>query len=235
MKLLIFGLFLSLCANAEEKQFSFYEFFNGEWDVQRSTAYFKSSAQNFEELPGHYSIQKENGTVHLIGRYYENDTSTGELTNEMAVSVDFETSNSGTFKTGQTEYDLSALFHFDFVTQLNGMILSHGEWHGTNGGFYQFNVGSWDRFSITIWEKEKDDKAADPAVVILVGKRIVNTEKTFFQKYGMYALLGGVLILNMFLQSKTRSMQASRPAAARPAGSTEGAAATESPGKKKTK
>jgi len=157
----------------------------------------------------------------------------------MAVSVDFDTSNSGTFKTGQTEYDLTALFHFEFVTQPNGMIMSHGEWHGTNGGFYQFNVGNWDKFSITIWENPEDEKAKkekDPYVVILVGKRIVNSEKTFFQKYGMYALLGGVLILNMFLQSKTRGLQSNRAPATRATGATEAAAATaESPGKKKTK
>jgi len=208
----LFLVSLALVA-AEEKQFSFYEYFTGEWDVQRSTAFFKSSTQNFEELPGHYSIHKENGTVHLIGRYFQNDTATGELTNELAVAVDFETPNSGSFKIGATEYDVSVLFKFEFIQQPNGMVLSHGEWLGSTPGYYQFAVGTWDKFTITILTKETEGQ--DPSVLVFTGKKVAEPqEKSFFQKYGTFALLGGVILVNMFLQRKTQSIQANHARAA---------------------
>jgi len=40
-----------------------------------------------DELRGHYSFEKENGTLNLIGHFFDNDTTSGELLNEMEIGV----------------------------------------------------------------------------------------------------------------------------------------------------
>lgn len=46
------------------------------------------------------SIRKENGTANLIGRSFDNDTKSGEISNEMNLFVEFSTNSSGVFKSG---------------------------------------------------------------------------------------------------------------------------------------
>jgi hypothetical protein len=47
--------------------------------------------------------------------------------------------------------ELSSLFEFDFDWAPNGLSLSHGVWLAGDNKFYQFNVASWDKFTITIY------------------------------------------------------------------------------------
>lgn len=64
---------------------------------------------------------------------------------------------------------------------------------------------------ISLIPKSKDSSAE---VVLYVAKKVpVIAEKTFFQKYSTFILLGGFFIFNMFIQKKTRqmSLQHSRP------------------------
>jgi len=190
--------------------FSFLDFMHGEWDIQRSTASLKSGEQSFADVRGHYSIERENATNNLLGRYYENDTATGELSNEFVLYIEFTTPTNGVFKTGASEYNLKTLFAFDFVQPLpdsgNGVILSHGEWFGEKGAAsYQFQVGAWDRFTITVIPKALN---AEQEVTLYLGKKIPpHIEKTFMQKYGTYIMIGGFFFLQMYLKKKTDTMQ----------------------------
>jgi len=221
-------LFLSLCiiigvvSSSETPQFSFYDYFQGDWEVQRTTASLKSGEQVHEELLAHYTIEKENGTLNLIGKYFINDTN-GEISNLMRVVLDFNVGgNSGSFKTGSQISDLSedededddvvkdhslkTLFNFDFTAHHNGMIVSQGEWLGSEvPSYYQFLIGGWDKFSISIYPKTLNQEAE---ITMFTGRKIpLLQEKTFFQKYGTMIMIGGFFLFNMFIQKKTRSMQ----------------------------
>jgi len=208
----LFGLVLLVSANegGAPTAFSFLDFMHGEWDIQRSSASLKSGEQSFADVRGHYSIERENGTNNLIGRYYENDTTTGDLSNEFVLAIDFTTPTNGVFKTGASEYNLKTLFAFDFVQPApdtgNGVILSHGEWFGEKGtASYQFQVGAWDRFTITVIPKTP---TAEQEVTLYLGKKIPPfIEKTFMQKYGTYLMIGGFFFLQMYLKKKTDTMQ----------------------------
>jgi hypothetical protein len=57
-----------------------------------------------DELIGHFSISRENGTTDLVGRSYDNDTATGDVTNERFIRVELSEGNSvGKFLTGTDE------------------------------------------------------------------------------------------------------------------------------------
>lgn len=56
-----------------------------------------------DELIGHYSIARENGTLDLVGRSFDNDTS-GDISNERFIRVDLtEGVSAGKFLTGTDE------------------------------------------------------------------------------------------------------------------------------------
>jgi len=186
----------------QQAGFSFYEYFHGEWDVQKSTISLKTSEQSLDPMQGHYSMDKENGTQNLIGQSFDNDTSTGEVTNRLAITIDFTGPNSGAFHTGDTPDDQKQLFKFDFLPQPNGMFISHGEWNGASPAFYQFSIASWDKFTITVYPAQLAD---DAEITMYVGRKIpVNKEKSFFQKYSTMIMLGGFFLFQMFMQRKTR-------------------------------
>jgi len=134
--------------------FSFYDYLLGEWDVARGTATLGSGEQTFETvIRGKYFFEKENGTMNLLGRYYDNDTSTGEVMNEMSVVVEFSTPTEGVFKvSGANDDSPHPLFAFDFEqAAINGLALAYGAWRGDKTPtYYQFVVTSWDRFAITL-------------------------------------------------------------------------------------
>lgn len=53
--------------------------------------------------------------------------------------------------------ELTTLFEFDFEWVANGLALSHGAWLAGDNKFYQFNVASWDKFTITIYSATSKD------------------------------------------------------------------------------
>jgi len=235
---------IGIISSEDTPQFSFYDYFQGDWDVQRTVASFKTGEQTHDDLLAHYTIEKENGTLNLIGKYFMNDTTTGDITNLIRVVIDFNVGgNSGAFKTGSIVSDMSededeeeddvkdhslkTLFNFDFSLQHNGMVVSQGEWFGTEASsststptststststttssssfYYQFLIGGWDKFSITVYPKSLNQ---DAEIVLFTGRKIpVLQEKGFFQKYGTMMMIGGFFLFNMFVQKKTRSMQ----------------------------
>jgi len=241
--------------------FSFYDYLLGEWEVVRGTAQSATGESAFDDtLRGHYYFEKENGTSNLIGRYYDNDTTTGEVTNMLSVLVEFTTPVSGVFKTsaptpsspaaaagGSDDESESAaantLFEFDFEQQQNtGFALSFGMWKGNaKPTHYQFAATAWDRFLITLFPRDAPSApaaasaAASAEVVVFMGRKIPqNVEKTFWQKYSTMLMLGGFFFFNMFVQRKARGYQAQQMATARrQTGNLEGEAADTASGKKK--
>jgi heme exporter protein D len=192
-------LFLALLAVAQATEptgpplFSFYDFLQGEWDVYRGEALLSSGEQSMDgTVRGHYFFEKENGTMNLLGRYYDNDTSSGEITNDMSVLVEFTKPIEGVFKIGASDDTIRPLFGFSFDQQPNpavGLAAAFGVWHGDKPQFYQFVVAGWDKFFITLIPKDtlKDDETAQ--VKLYLARRVpVIIEKSFFQKYGMMIL-----------------------------------------------
>jgi len=231
--LLLLSLFvlIGVISSQEAPPFSFYDYFHGDWIVQRTVASLKTGEQTSDELIAQYTIEKENGTLNLIGKYFNNDTNTGEITNIKRIIVDFNVGgNSGAFKVGSVlsdvtedeeeddevkEHSLKTLFNFDFSVQHNGMVVSQGEWVDGVGSYYQFLIGGWDKFTITVYPKTMNQEAE---VQMFTGRKIpVLQDKSFFQKYGTMVMIGGFFLFNMFVQKKTRSMQENQQAR-RPAG-----------------
>jgi len=205
--LVLFASCLFCVSTAEDKPFQFNEYFVGEWDVQRSSVNMAANEQVADEKLGHYKILKENNTMNLEGTYFDNDTSTGEVSNNLRVYVESVSPSAGAFKTGKIgEEELVSLFNYDFHSQFNGLYTSHGEWHGAAGGFYQFTVVGWDRFIITVTPKESKGE-----VIMYSGRKVPNAaQKTFFQQYGTIIMIGVFFFVQMFLQNKTRQMTANR-------------------------
>eukprot|EP00462_Mataza_sp_D1_P000020 CAMPEP_0175089396 /NCGR_PEP_ID=MMETSP0086_2-20121207/763_1 /TAXON_ID=136419 /ORGANISM="Unknown Unknown, Strain D1" /LENGTH=247 /DNA_ID=CAMNT_0016361901 /DNA_START=8 /DNA_END=747 /DNA_ORIENTATION=+ len=180
--------------------FSFYDFFKGEWDVQRVAVALKSGETTSDGTKGHYSIQPDDTSeTSLIGKYHDSDPETGEVVNEMSLQIDFTDKSSGAFKTApisESVMDADPLFNFEFNEQNNGAVLSHGEWNGADEAFYQFQISSKDMFTITVTKKVEAGK--DPEATLYLGKRIVkHQELTFYQKYGTYMLVGGFLVMRL--------------------------------------
>eukprot|EP00457_Paulinella_chromatophora_P012601 gb/GEZN01012823.1/.p1 GENE.gb/GEZN01012823.1/~~gb/GEZN01012823.1/.p1 ORF type:complete len:268 (-),score=36.63 gb/GEZN01012823.1/:250-933(-) len=193
-------------AQATSSPFEFKTFFQGEWAVQKGSGFMNTGEQAIDEsVQAHYSIQLENVTQNLIGSYFENDTMTGEITNQLQLYIEFEEghTNKGVFKTGSEE-EYQTLFAFDFHQQSNGLVMSFGKWYGSTEGFYQIAVGGSDRFTIVVTPSELSTEAE---IHLWVVKRIPRTlPQSFFEKYRTMMMMGGMLIFNMFLQRKTREI-----------------------------
>jgi len=225
-------LVLLCTAFANEPAFSFHDFMQGDWDVFRGIGSLATGEQTIQSsLKGHYILQKENGTLNLFGRYFDNDTNTGETSNEHFVYIEFTTQTAGTFKTGLTEDAVSPLFSFDFVAQPNGVALSHGVW--AHDKYYQFQV-LFDRFVITLFPKpgsagksvppeavHKDDALPGPSshddveVELFLGKKILPpAERSFFQKYGVFLMIGAFLFFNNMQRKAQGAVRGATPSAA---------------------
>jgi len=215
--------------------FSFYDYLLGEWDVARGSASLSSGEQTFETVVrGKYFFEKENGTMNVLGRYYDNDTSTGEITNEMSVVVEFSTPTEGVFKVmGSNDESAHSLFAFHFdQAAVNGLALAYGVWHAEKPTYYQFAVTSWDRFAITLIPRTSmsatataatvgtgaeleariggaEEADAGPTVSIFLGKKVpVNVEKGFFAKYGSILMIGVFLIIQIKMRGGMSGMSA---------------------------
>lgn len=192
--MLIGAILLLMAPSVAQESFSFFKFFQGEWDVVRSSADFKSMDQMVEhERMGHYTIAAmEGSTNRLGGTYYENDTATGEITSEFSIFVEMQEPSSGVFKTGPSEGESQVLFAFDFMQQSNDHIFSHGEWAGETGAFYQFAISSPTTFVITVFPKQGKNSAK--AKLYMGKKRVVVEEKSLFQQYGTMMMMMVVFI-----------------------------------------
>jgi len=87
--------------------FSFRDFFQGAWIVQRSVVSLKTSEIVQDEIKSHYWLEKENNTVNLIGRHYLND-SQGTLSDQYYLYLEFEDASIGSFKTATSVSALPA-------------------------------------------------------------------------------------------------------------------------------
>lgn len=194
--------------------FSFYDFFSGEWDVQQSTTSLKQSTFKYAPVLGRYKVDKVNGTSGLLlGRSYENNTATGEISSRAEIKIEFDSPNAGRFLVGASDFSLDALFDFDFVQHYNNMAVSQGRWKGEAGAFYSFWTVGNDRFVLTVYPKETTDVTP---LVVFIGRKIESTpqaEKGFLGKYGTYFALAIFVILRFVFNQRSRrtGAGASRP------------------------
>ena len=193
-------------ASAAEPAFSFFDFFQGEWTTQRSVAYFKTMDQELEhDKLGHYSIQPVKGSTNLLeGRYYENDTATGETLGQYFIRIELQTPSSGVFRTGASQQDTTPLFKFDFQKQTNGLVMSHGQWAGDTGAFYSFTVAGAKQFSISVYPMEQQ---TEPKVTVYLATKTSVENASFFERYGTTVLMAAVFIGMQFRKFMAKKNQ----------------------------
>jgi hypothetical protein len=219
---LSFPTFIS-CDSDSSVSFNFYDYLDGVWEVSKSTAHFASGDVRSHSLRGRYEFVKRNDTAVLAlqGSYYDNDTDTNEVSNQLKVSVEFQDSATGTFSTGEDEEAMKELFRFSFIQPSgNGIPISVGEWSGGSLSYYQFQCISPLSFIITVSPKafgQSTDDEDNHSVTIYTGRKIVPAPpKTFWQQYGTFVMIGVFFLFNTFVKSKTAAMQqtAANPAVA---------------------
>lgn len=196
-------------APASAVPFTFQTWFAGEWDVQRTEV--SGGELVHSDVLGRYVVARRNGSEALEGSSFDNDTATGEVTNELALAVEFAdgSASAGTFMTGADPEELAPLFEFAFETQHNGMHVSHGRWGAKSS--YQFVAAHKDLFIITV---RPDGGGGD--ATLFTGKRVVRpVPKTFFQQYGTMIMLGCFFLFNTYMRrSNAAAAQAPQAAAA---------------------
>lgn len=77
--------------------------------------------------------------------------------------------------------------------ELDGRRLHHGDMHSSS-------IGGGD----------VDQQYGSGQVVVYTARRVVNNEKTFFQKYGTFAMLAAFFIFNIFIKSRQSSTAINR-------------------------
>jgi len=187
--------------------FNFYAYFEGEWSVTRSVGTISSSEFESSSIEGHYIVEKLNGTssLGLIGRYYENDTYTGEIDNELKVKIEFLDFSSGSFLTGDDDENLKELFRFSFSqSNPNSIPAAIGEWNSdkSSGSSFLFQCITPTVFSLTV------NSNPSSTVTLYTGRKIVSVVvKSFLQQYGSYLAIGGFFLFNMYVKSKAAMTQ----------------------------
>jgi len=234
----------TVASTPEAKPFAFDEFFAGcffmscfrsvafiycnEWQVAKSTLDVASGEVEQDTLLGNYIMRVDNTTGQLLGRYFDNDTATFELSNEMEVVVDLNGPAAGLFKLGADEDEAIPLFGFNFVTQKNGMVVSVGSWGSEKDGEsrYQFSIPPpFDKFTITVQTKDK-------VTMYAAHKVIYNEEKSFFQKYSSFIMIGVMMIFQTVMGNKRRQAQEEQARAAAAGGAVADDSASSSSGAK---
>merc|ERR1719445_953199 len=82
----------------------------------------------------------------------------------LARFISFSSPNTGVFKTQSNfEFKMIPLFNFDFHMYPNGVLLSHGDWEGDSGTFYQFQVTNATTFTITLYPKHSRSDDSNPS------------------------------------------------------------------------
>ncbi|EKX45751.1 hypothetical protein GUITHDRAFT_108208 [Guillardia theta CCMP2712] len=109
---------------------SFAKWFEGKWEVQIITTH---SDGRVEDAPKNGQYVMRNEESRLVGTYFENVTTTSEITNPMRVRVEIDSEFKGVFRTARSTVDLfsapeseepelkfKTLFEFDF--KVNGSV-----------------------------------------------------------------------------------------------------------------
>jgi hypothetical protein len=168
---------------------------------------------------GHYTfVASDDEPSVLLGRMFQNDTSTFEISDALSLAVVFDedSQTAGQFQTGgdpdgDDAAETTTLFPFALSTvpDMLGVALSTGEWHGEDGGRYVLQLTGNELFSITVVPASQK---AD--TVVFVAKKIpIITEQTFFQKYKTFFFMGVFVIFNTWLKKKTAAWTAPAEAA----------------------
>jgi len=147
----------------------------------------------------------------IVGHAHDNDTSTGEIVNEVEVAVEFTTPNTGAFKTGNDEPEsMPVLFNFDFSSFDNGALLSHGEWAGKGGSSFHFVASPPDRFTLTVVPKDTNANGAE--LIIHTGRKILPAaERTFFQQYGAILMIAVFFVVQKFMTNRMQQNMQTQP------------------------
>jgi len=211
--------------------FHFFDWFQGPWTVQRSTILLKTSEVSKDDTLGHYKISKKNGTeLVLVGTSWDNET--GEITNRLDLSMEFDTLDKGVFRFGSVSEDgeeenFQTLFSFDFVEQgeqNSGLFFSSGIWtwskhphspqtHKDGTYLYQFWVTLPDRFILTIQSQENNK---DWETVMYAGRKVPTlVERSFFSKYGTIIMIVGLFLTQFVLKGKMAPQAAPQGTSAR--------------------
>jgi len=206
--------------SASVTPFNFANFFTGEFHVYSAEGSRDgSSVSGFSPAVQVFRLESQNDTSLplLRGTSLKNNSDTFEVSELRFVEIEFSNTlgSAGVFKNGESLSDLQTLFEFNFFS-LGENAVSFGKWNG-GPSTYQFIVTSNDRFSLTI------DSGADQSTILyFFGRRVLKTAPvTLWQKYGSTVMIGGVFLLNMYLQRNMRGrMDAAAPAPATTTGRT---------------
>lgn len=172
------------------------------------------TANNKEEIFTDYVIQAyfavQNETTSLLGHSYKNTTSgDNEITDYKYFQVHFDEQYNGTVGSITIRNDAEAyveLLAFNF-SMVNGVALSTGPAKLPSGeqAIYQLAAPAPDRFTLTFILANGTQK-------LYVAKKIpLVVEQTFFQKYGSFIMMGGLMIFQLYVQSKTKDAQQQDP------------------------
>eukprot|EP01029_Cantina_marsupialis_P029524 TRINITY_DN781797_c0_g1_i1.p1 TRINITY_DN781797_c0_g1~~TRINITY_DN781797_c0_g1_i1.p1 ORF type:complete len:216 (+),score=68.69 TRINITY_DN781797_c0_g1_i1:35-649(+) len=176
MKVFIIALLLLVGVfAADEPAFAASNFFAGNWTLT------SVAGETLE-----FKLNFDNDTLEFI-----------DYDNGLKFTV-FEDEVSGVFSTFD-DYEDKELFTFEF-SPLNGMMIAKGECHEENTvGCTEFSIVVFGQNQITLTFVEEGSMTLYHGVKTLEAR-----EQTFFQKYGMFVMLGGMFMLQMFLKSKTQ-------------------------------
>ncbi|GAB5364853.1 hypothetical protein AAMO2058_001005900 [Amorphochlora amoebiformis] len=170
-----------------QETFSFQDYLPGEWKVERFSISPTTSEMTVVST-GKYVFNSKKESTNIDGSYTpESDAEEEGESVSIPVLVEFDSSNTGNFKTGDDE-DLLFSFYFQ---HFSGPWISHGEWNGQTQGIYQFNIVAPDRFTITVYPTNSEEEMA----VISVTRVKSGREKSFFEKYGSTIMMVGGFLL----------------------------------------
>lgn len=224
----VFAPLAAVAAPAAANFTSFSAFFKGEWEVQLSTApaLAPSAATTvYAPLLSTYTLHSDNVTLNLFGTSFDNNTATAEVTNVQALAVDF-TDAAG--NVGALSADGKKLFDFNFVVHPNGVAISQGPWLAAKDAkdakgtaIYTFTALPNDKFVLVVIPAGGEGSAH----TFSGSRRVPKADKTFFQQYGTFVMIGVMMVVNMFVQNKTKQMGMQTPPAAGAAPAVAGAPA----------
>jgi len=168
---------------------SFAKWFEGKWEVQIITTH---SDGRVEDAPKNGQYVMRNEESRLVGTYFENVTTTSEITNPMRVRVEIDSEFKGVFRTARSTVDLfsapeseepelkfKTLFEFDFKLNQNGHYISTGSWHGRQKGVYQFLITSPSTFVLTVMPSGGGEH--NSGIQTIMGHK--PAKKTFLEQY----------------------------------------------------
>ena len=195
---ILFAVFAAALSQSV-KSFDFHEWFQGDFTVQTASSKLSDTSLTLDgSYINHYNVAAENGTSALIGTSFNNATETALISNLQNIRVTFEDESkvNGVFLSGESEETLMPLFAFAFQQLDNGILVSQGTWGKEDT--YQWMIPAPEKFLLTVYHKSG-------AVTTFIGKRVPKiVPETFWQKYKMWFMIGGMMLFNTFMQSKAK-------------------------------